>query len=194
MNAILRYITFVVLILCTVSFSAFAQSDWQYETLDLDPSEYEGLNLAPTDFSNPCVEGSQQVKVNIFGVTKVGIMKLEIYNTEDNFLSKSGRLRSIRNPAQDGPQVMCLDVPEPGFYAIAGYHDKDGNRKLKKKWDFTPREPYGLSKNPKIKSRRIPKWEETSFYIGPSGVEIDIILVDLKARKKDKDEDDKDED
>jgi len=81
---------------------------------------------------------------------------------------------------------MCINVPQPGTYAIAGYHDRDGNRKLKKKWDFTPREPYGLSNNPEIKSRRIPKFEEAAFQVGEKGADITINLVDLKARKKDK--------
>lgn len=177
MNAIIRFITFAVLMLSYSAMSAFAQTD----------SGENGLNLGSEDYSDTCVAGSQQVKVNVIGVTKVGIMKLELYNAEDGFLTKSARLRSIRDAAQDGPQVMCINIPEPGFYAIAGYHDIDGNRKLKKKWDFTPREPYGLSMNPEIKSRRIPKWEEVAFYVGATGTEIDFILVDLKARKKDKD-------
>ena len=195
MNAITRFITFAVLMIVFLSSSAFAQNGLRDNPLDIDPVLYEGLfDIGPRNFSNTCIEGGLQIKVNVIGVTKVGIMKLELYNAEEGFLKKSGRLRSIRNPAMDGPQVMCVNVPEPGFYAIAGYHDKDGNRKLKKKWDFTPREPYGLSNNPEIKSRRIPKWKETSFYVGPTGTEIDFILVDLKARKKDKKRKDGDDD
>jgi len=34
-------------------------------------------------------------------------MKLELYNAEDGFLTKSARLRSIRDAAQNGPQIMC---------------------------------------------------------------------------------------
>ncbi len=178
MNAIIRYITFTVLIFAFAEFGLPNTASAQDEPLEL----YE------RDYSDPCVPGTQQVRVNVIGVTKVGIMKLELYNAEDGFLSKSARLRSIRDAAQDGPQMMCVNVPEPGFYGMAGYHDKDGNRKLKKKWDFTPREPYGLSMNPEIKSRRIPKWEEVAFYVGASGADIEMILVDLKARKKEKDD------
>lgn len=176
MNAINRFICFTVLMLSCVSFSAFADGERVSETLE----------LYADDLSDTCVPGSLQVRVKIFGVTEVGIMKLELYNAEDGFLSKSGRLRSIRDPAQNEPQMMCVNVPEPGIYGMAGYHDRDGNRKLKKKWDFTPREPYGLSNNPEIKSRRIPKWEEVAFEVGPTGADIDFILVDLKARKKQK--------
>jgi len=174
MNAILRVITFAVLTLTFANFSAFAD----------DETTSDALELYPKDASDTCVPSSLQVRVKVIGVTEVGIMKLEIYNAEKGFLSKSGRLRSIRVAAQNGPQMMCINIPEPGIYGVTGYHDKDGDRKLKKKWDFTPREPYGLSNNPEIKSRRIPKWEEVAFNVGPTGADIDFILVDLKARKK----------
>lgn len=176
MNAIIRFICFAVLMLFTVNFTAFAA----------DERVSDELELYAHDLSDPCVAGSLQIRVTIHGVSKVGIMKLELYNAEDGFLSKSARLRSIRDAAQDAPQLMCVNVPEPGIYGMAGYHDRDGNRKLKKKWDFTPREPYGLSNNPEIKSRRIPKWEEVAFEVGPNGADIDFNLVDLKARKKEK--------
>lgn len=179
MNAILRFIILsvftLVFVYAFVPSSAFAQD-----------SGAPALELYPEDASDACVADSLQIRVRVIGVKKQGIMKLELYNAEDGFLSKSGRLRSIRDAAQEGPQMMCVNVPEPGIYGMAGYHDRDGNRKLKKKWDFTPREPYGLSNNPEIKSRRIPRWEEVTFDVGPTGADIDFILVDLKARKKEK--------
>lgn len=162
--------------LLSVNTTVFAQEERVSDTLE----------LYADDLSDKCVPGSLQIRATIYGVSNEGIMKLELYNAEDGFLSKSARLRSIRDAAQDAPQMMCVNVPEPGIYGMAGYHDKDGNRKLKKKWDFTPREPYGLSNNPEIKSRRIPKWEEVAFEVGPNGVDIDFKLVDLKARKKEK--------
>ena len=142
------------------------------------------LELYPEDASDACVEGTPQIRVNVIGVTAKGIMKLELYSKEDGFLRKKGRMRWIRDAAVDGPMRMCINVPAPGTYAVAGYHDLDGNRKLKKKWDFTPREPYGLSNNPEIRERRQPKFEEAAFEVGPQGTEIDFILVDLKAQKK----------
>ncbi|MGB0906709.1 MAG: DUF2141 domain-containing protein [Maricaulaceae bacterium] len=142
------------------------------------------LELYPTDASDECVEGTTQIRVNVIGVKAKGIMKLELYNSDKGFLRKKGRLRPIRDAAQDGPMRMCINVPEPGIYAVAGYHDVDGNRKLKQKWDFTPREPYGLSNNPQIKERRMPGFDEAAFEVGPQGTDIDFVLVDLKAEKK----------
>lgn len=149
-----------------------------------DDKANEPLELYPHDASDPCVPGALQVRVNVVGVTAMGIMKIELYNSDKNFLDKKGRIRIIRVPAEDGPQLICVDVPETGQYAVAGYHDRDGNRKLKKKWDFTPREPIGISNNLEIKSRKMPKFEDAAFNVGPDGQDIDFILVDLKALKK----------
>ena len=94
-------------------------------------------------------------------------------------LKKEGKLRRIRVPAQDGPQKVCINLPAPGEYAVVGYHDKDGDRRLKKAWNFKPKEPYGLSNNPEIKSLRLPKFSETGFAVPMQGVDIDLHLVDL---------------
>lgn len=142
------------------------------------------LELYPQDASDECIDGTPQIRVNVIGVTAKGIMKLELYKSDEGFLRKKGRLRWIRDAATDGPMRMCINVDEPGRYAVAGYHDLDGNRKLKQKWDFTPREPYGLSNNPVIKERRMPGFDEAAVDVGPEGIEIDFILVDLKAEKR----------
>ena len=94
-------------------------------------------------------------------------------------MRKSGKLRIIRVPAEDEPMRVCINVYGPGEYAVVGYHDIDGDRKLDKKWNFTPKEPYGLSNNPKIESLRLPKWEETKFYVPENGIDITMNLVDL---------------
>lgn len=168
MNANIRFI-FLGLFTCVLSVSsAFAQ--------DKDKE----LELYPRDFSDTCLADGLQIRASVTGVTAVGIMKLELYNSEDGFLSKKGRLRSIRDAAKDGPMMMCINVPEPGVYALAGYHDLDGNRKLKKKWNFKPKEPFALSNNIKFKSLRMPKFEEAAFEVGPQGADIVINVVDLK--------------
>ena len=120
MNAILRFIILsvftLVFVYAFVPSSAFAQD-----------SGAPALELYPEDASDACVADSLQIRVRVIGVKKQGIMKLELYNAEDGFLSKSGRLRSIRDAAQ-----------------------------------------------------------EVTFDVGPTGADIDFILVDLKARKKEK--------
>ncbi|MGB6228948.1 MAG: DUF2141 domain-containing protein [Litorimonas sp.] len=137
-----------------------------------------GLELYERDASDPCVPGTQQIRVIVNNVQAEGILKLELFGEKD-FMKSSGKLRRIRVPADNGPMIVCIDVPEAGDYAVVGYHDRDGDRKLDKKWNFKPKEPYGLSNNPEIKSLRLPKWEETRFAVPATGWDIVINLVDL---------------
>lgn len=137
-----------------------------------------GLELYDRDVADRCILGHHQIRVNITNVSAQGIMKLELFG-EENFMRKSGKLRIIRVPAEDEPMRVCINVYGPGEYAVVGYHDIDGDRKLDKKWNFTPKEPYGLSNNPKIESLRLPKWEETKFYVPENGIDITMNLVDL---------------
>lgn len=139
----------------------------------------EELELYPDDAGATCDNNALQIRVTVQNVSHQGIMKLELYNSEKGFLMKKGRLRSYRVPAEDAPQKICINVAEPGTYAVTGYHDKDGNRKLKQKWNFTPKEPYGVSNNPRKKKR--PKFDEAAFEVGMSGQDIELILVDLQA-------------
>lgn len=147
------------------------------------------LELYPRDVADACIPGSLQIRVTINEISHVGLMKLELYAEEKGFLEKKGRLRVIRVPAEDAPQLICINVPAPGSYAIAGYHDKDADRKLDKKWNFTPKEPYGLSNNPEFEALRMPKFSEAEFDVPANGRDIIINLVDLKKKSKDKDDD-----
>lgn len=137
-----------------------------------------GLKLFDRDKADTCVPGALQMRVTVHNVSKTGIVKLELFG-EHKFLKKEGKLRRIRVPAEDGSQLICINLPTPGEYAIVGYHDIDGDRRLKKAWNYKPKEPYGLSKNPKIKSMRLPKFSETAINVPMEGVDIDIHLVDL---------------
>jgi len=150
------------------------------------PVVHPTLELYGNDATDPCVAGSQQIRITVNGINKEGILKFELYSGDDDFLKGKGRLRSLRIPAENAPQIACINVPEPGAYAVASYHDRDGNRKLKKKWNFTPREPYGLSNNPEFGELRMPKFSEAAFDVPVNGADIVLNLVDLKALKKQK--------
>ena len=137
-----------------------------------------GLPLYDTDAADACVAGALQIRVTVHHITPQGMMKLELFGEKD-FMKSKGKLRRIRVPAEEGPQVICMNLPSTGRYAVVGYHDKNGDRRLKKSWKFKPLEPYGLSNNPEIKALRLPKFSETSFDVPLEGVDIDINLVDL---------------
>jgi len=152
--------------------------------MDEDGREYSaigiatGLPLYDTDKADTCVPGALQIRVMLHNITPEGLVKLELFG-EHNFMKSKGKLRRIRVPAEEGPQEICINLPTTGSYAVVGYHDKNGDRKLKKAWNFKPLEPYGLSNNPEIKALRLPKFSETGFDVPLEGVDIDIKFVDL---------------
>ena len=190
MKAILSYILIPAFIAMGAAVPAVAGDDNNEDPSKLNdgrgPVVHPTLELYGNDATDPCVPGAQQIRITVNGVKEGGILKFELYKGDKDFLKGKARLRSLRIPAETAPQTACIDVPEPGTYAVASYHDRDGNRKLKKKWNFTPREPYALSNNPDIAELRAPKFSEAAFDVSASGADIVLNLIDLKALKKQK--------
>ena len=136
----------------------------------------EALDIRDYEAADVCEEAAKQVRVTVTNVGEGGILTVELYNDPDNFLNKKGRERRIRIPAQPGVQKVCFNIQDPGSYAVAAYHDIDGNRKLKKKWNMMPKEPFGLSNNPVLKMG-FPKFKKSEFETGQLGADI---VVNLK--------------
>ena len=173
-------------IVTALSFSAFAADATFADDPTYGPQSQlgieRGLELYEGDAADDCIAGSLQIRTTIHGTTKKGLVKVELFGGEKNFMKKSGKIRRVRVPAEDGPVIVCINVATPGAYAISTYHDKDGDRKFDKRWDFKPKEPYGLSNNPVIESLRLPKWSETNFDVPMNGVNITINLIDPKKK------------
>ena len=131
-----------------------------------------------------CDPLANQVRMTVTGLTGGGILTLELYNDPDHFLAKAGRVRRVRVPAEVGSQTVCMTTETLGRYAAAGYHDMDGNRKLKKSMIKVPREPFALSNNPTIKALKFPKFSDSAFDLVVGGTNITLELVDLKKQKK----------
>jgi len=142
--------------------AAFAQADY-------DIRDYEA--------AEPCAPGTGQVQVTVEGVTAGGILAVELYRpSKRDFLKKKSRIHRIRVVAENGPQTVCFASQPPGRYAVATYHDENANRDLDQKLNRMPKEPFGLSTNPKLRWG-VPKFEEADFEVPPEGAAITIRLV-----------------
>jgi len=93
----------------------------------------ETLNIRPQEAPDACNARSAQVRVTVNNMKAGGVLNVELYDDPDNFLFKKGRKRKVRIPAADGQQKVCMNLEQPGTYAVAVYHDIDANRKLKKR-------------------------------------------------------------
>lgn len=156
--------------------SLAATADAQQRVIS-EIGEETGLELYDTDAADMCILGFHQIRVTVNNMKAEGILKLEVFG-EKNFMRSSGKLRKVRVPAKQGSQTVCIHVIQPGEYAVVAYHDQDADRRLDKHWNFRPKEPFALSNNPTIETLRLPKWEETNFYVPEGGVDITIDMVD----------------
>src|SRR3972149_4086241 len=80
-----------------------------------------------------------------------------------------------RVPARTEAVTVRLAAPGPGLYAVAVYHDENGNRKFDRRWFGLPVEGFGVSNNPKV-TLRAPSHAEAAFPVGrgPAGVGISL--------------------
>lgn len=87
--------------------------------------------------------------VNVSGIRNGnGLIAVTLYaDDKAKFLAKRGSLYVGRVPANQGTTRVCIHLPRPGVYALAVYHDEDGDRKLKRKGIGLPAEGYGFSNN-----------------------------------------------
>lgn len=136
----------------------------------------DALNIKPHEAPDACNADIPQIRVTVNGAGPGGVLNVELYDGPEQFLFKEGRKRKVRIPAVEGRQTVCMNLEQPGTYAVAAYHDLDGNRKLKKQWNLMPSEPFGLSNNP-VQHFGFPKFSDSAFTAGSLGADI---AIDLK--------------
>ena len=77
-----------------------------------------------------------------------GLIAVTLYPDDSRrFLARRGSLYVGRVPARAGTTRACLHLPAPGTWAIAVYHDADGNRRFNRTAIGLPAEGYGFSNN-----------------------------------------------
>ena len=135
------------------------------------------LNIREDEGGAICGSQSSQIEVLVTGVREEGILTVELYKpSERDFLKKASRLKRIRVPAQNGSQTVCFNVEGQGRYALAAYHDRDGDRKLARQWNMLPAEPFALSNNQTLKLR-MPQFEDAAFAVGDQRT---VVRLDLR--------------
>ena len=108
-----------------------------------------------------------------------GLVTVELYNDDpEGFIKKTGRLERRRVAASDSETKVCFNVPKPGTYAVAIYHDENGNKKFDKNFLGIPTEGFGFSNNPGIFFGP-PDHDEAAFEVGEEPVTIHIDVTYL---------------
>ncbi len=98
-----------------------------------------------------------------------GVITLTLYpDDQTKFLAPKGSLYVTRVKARAGTTGACIYLPKPGTYALALYHDENGNGKVDRNAIGIPQEGFGFSNNPTI-LMSAPSLKSVRFSVtGPS--------------------------
>ena len=124
----------------------------------------------------PCEgEGRTKILVRVYDLrSSDGLVTVEWFDDNPKgFVKKLGRLERIRVGAADNQAEACFWVAGPGTYAIALYHDENGNKKFDKNFFGIPTEGFGFSNNPKVYFG-VPDHSEAAFAVDSEPVELKI--------------------
>lgn len=103
-----------------------------------------------------------------------GDVNVALYNSDEAFLSFDGVLKTSSVPAQKGIVTLHIADLPIGEYALAVFHDENGNGKLDTNWLGIPKEKVAFSRA-KMKTFGPPKYKECAFRV-TSDYEISIDL------------------
>lgn len=99
-----------------------------------------------------------------------GLVAITLYaDNSKKFLVKHGSMYVGRVDAQAGSARGCIFVPKPGVYAIAIYHDENGNQGFDRSGFGLPVEAYGFSNNPSTLAG-LPTFKSVRLNIPRSGL------------------------
>lgn len=109
-------------------------------------------------------EDTGSLILNIKNVkTDTGIIWIGIYDSEQNFLIKEKAILErydISSPVKN--PTIRIESLKFGEYAIALFHDVNGNGEMDRNFFGIPSEPYAFSKKPKSRWR-LPRFDEIKF-------------------------------
>ncbi|MYM67210.1 DUF2141 domain-containing protein [Pseudoduganella sp. FT55W] len=112
--------------------------------------------------------------VNVDGVSNAdGQIMIAVFNSADTFPVKP--VRALAVPAQSGKvQLVVPDLPA-GDYALAVYHDANGNGKLDRNLVGMPIEDYAFSNNAMGK-RGAPGFDDARIALPAGGATVSVNL------------------
>lgn len=121
--------------------------------------------------------GDVRLYVNVENVrSSRGLIAVTLYADDSHkFLAHRGSLYVGRVPAHQGTTRVCIWVPRTGTWAIAAYHDENGNRKYDRNTFGLPKEGAGFSNNPPT-FFGLPSFQRVRFPVQRPETEIRVRL------------------
>lgn len=117
-----------------------------------------------------------EITVDVMGVpSSDGMISVAVYDTEDGFLKFESAVAFDSIVANKGMTRLSIKGLPKGEYALAIFHDENGNDILDKNWLGIPKEKVAFSKS-KMKTFGPPKFKECSFMVGADQTKIEVAL------------------
>ena len=105
-----------------------------------------------------------------------GKMVMTVYpDVPARFLAPRGKLARVRLPARAPVTGGCFELPGPGRYAVAVYHDSNGNDRFDRTLVGLPAEGYGFS-NDAPTATGLPPFEAVRFAVKAGETTVRIAL------------------
>lgn len=120
-------------------------------------------------------QDNASLTVDVSGVKdRKGKLQVALFNSADGFPdSKPFRAEVLNITANNELQVVFEGVP-PGEYAVAAYHDENGNDKLDKNLLGIPTENYGFSNDTRGTRLSAPSFEDTKMRVEGTDTQVAI--------------------
>ncbi|MEQ1570722.1 MAG: DUF2141 domain-containing protein [Myxococcota bacterium] len=90
---------------------------------------------------------AHELSLEVSGLRGEGTVRAGAYADAASWLSEDGEVGSCVAPVEDGRAVCRISVPSPGQYAVAFFHDADGDGAFDKSLLGLPREGFGFSRD-----------------------------------------------
>ncbi|UFH56780.1 DUF2141 domain-containing protein [Spirosoma sp. KNUC1025] len=132
------------------------------------------FSLFLTTFSLPPSPPKASLKVDVHNVqTLTGAVYIALFKPGKEF--PDGKPIEGKKLNATSHSVQTTFSIDPGEYAVAVFHDENGNGKMDKRIFGIPKEPYGFSNNfrPKMSA---PKFSDCQFTLGEGGKSINITV------------------
>lgn len=125
--------------------------------------------LSPKTWGNEVLQ-EPELTLHIDGIKKeVGSIRVAIFNHKDTWLKKPVLARVLTTRSS----LEFIQKLPAGEYAIAVFHDKNGNGEMDRNFIGLPKEPYGFSNNARG-TFGPPKWEKAKVSISEQNFALNI--------------------
>lgn len=135
------------------------------------------LTIAPAAAAQTCTGRDTGVRLTVqVGQLKsdAGEVVVTVYPSDPSrFLAPSGKLLRLRVAAMAPMTEVCFSLPKPDAYAVAVYHDADGDKRFSRNSVGLPTEGYGFSNDAPTRFG-VPAFDAARFEVRAGGATIRV--------------------